>query len=70
MKGMSIMKKIPTRKTLAILAIAGVIMTAGCRAGDLTSSQPSDTPVTAEDREPEYSANLVLTVVFPDKTEY
>lgn len=69
-RGLIIMKKSSTRKTLAILAMAGVIMTAGCRAGDLTSSQPSGTPVTAEVREPEYSADLVLTVVFPDKTEY
>ncbi len=66
------MSKLSPQKAVAILSLIGAIMTAGCRSGGSSdiSSQLSDIPVTVETEEPEYSADLVLTVIFPDKTKY
>ncbi len=66
------MSKLSPQKAAAILYLIGAILTAGCfsdGSSDITS-QLSDVPVTVETEEPEYSADLVLTVIFPDKTEY
>ncbi len=60
------------------LALIGVILSTGCRAKVSTnnSSPLSDTSVTVETgeteetKEPEYSVDLVLTIIFPNKTKY
>lgn len=57
------------RSTIIITSLLVLLISSGCQSSP-TSSTAAENHVTVEFQEPEYSADLVLTVVYPDKTEY
>ncbi len=57
------------RSAIMLSGILALTMVSGCQSSPAATSAAGQS-VTAEASEPEYSADLVLTVTFPDKTVY